>query len=66
MPTLSLDDDGRLRLQNKCDPEQHDINAVASAATGTVECFSNFCGVKLKIAISNLATTIMRRPNGYK
>jgi hypothetical protein len=51
MPSLSLDDDGRLHLHNNCDPEHYDINAVASVATGTVECFRNVYGVKLKIAI---------------
>ena len=64
MPSLSLDDDGSVHFQNNCDPEHHDMNAVASAAKGTVGCFSNLYGVKLKIAISNLATTNMGRPNG--
>jgi hypothetical protein len=64
MPSLGLDDNDRLHLQNKCDPEHYDIKAVASVATGTVECFSNVYGVKLKIAISNLATTNMERTNG--
>ena len=50
IPSLSLDEDGRLHLQNNCDPEHHDINALASVATGTVDCSSNFRGVKLKIA----------------
>jgi hypothetical protein len=49
IPSLSLDEDGRLHLQNNCDPEHHDIKALASVATGRVDCTSNFRGVKLKI-----------------
>jgi hypothetical protein len=66
MLSLSLNNDGRLHLQNDCDPEHHDMNAAASVATGAVQRVSNLYGVKFKIAISNLATTNMGRSNGYK
>jgi hypothetical protein len=66
MPSLRLDGEGRLQLQNKCDPEHHDMTELASVVTGTVQCVSNLYVVKFKKAISNLATINTGTPNGNK